>query len=120
MYKFEDQRYYSAGQNTFHRWGWKAQEKVKQRMIPNENGFYNIEVDGGKYWTIGTSKSKYGEFASIDGTIFSVNSAGYMYAKADTEKGEKYLEAMEGLLTAMKKKRLGPSVKIDDEENEWE
>lgn len=45
MYKFEDHRYYNAGENAFHRWGKKAQERVKNRMIPNEKGYYEIEVE---------------------------------------------------------------------------
>lgn len=99
MYK--DYRYINAGQNEFHRYGKKAVEKVKECLIPNNAGYYSIPVDGGKYWSIGTSKGKYGEFAKVNDTIFSVNSAGYMYAKAGTEKAEKFIQAINAMISSM-------------------
>jgi hypothetical protein len=86
MYK--DTRFINAGENEIYRYGNKAQEKVKQALTPNEQGFYSIPTDGGKYWTIGTSEGKFGEFAKVCGTIFSVNKIGNMWAKAGTEKAE--------------------------------
>ena len=50
---------------------------------------------------IGTSSGKYGEFANIGGTIFSVNRRGYVYAKADTEKGEKLLKGLQMMVDKM-------------------
>lgn len=120
MYKYEDGRYYNAGENAFHRWGKKAQERVKNRMKPNKNGYYGIEVDGEKYWTIGTSKGKYGEFAKIGDTIFSVNSAGIMWAKEGTEKGERFVKALEGMLKSMQDKKEEQYMDEDDEDDEDE
>lgn len=116
MYKYEDHRYYNAGENAFHRWGKKAQERVKNRMIPNEKGYYEIEVDGEGWWTIGTSKGKYGEFAKIGDTIFSVNKYGIMWAKEGTEKGEKFKEALQGLIDKMKNKMEESYMEDEDEE----
>lgn len=56
MYKYKDSRYYNAGDNAFYKYGNKAQKRVRSRMKPNKNGYYEIEVDGEAYWTIGTSK----------------------------------------------------------------
>ena len=99
MYK--DYRYINAGQNEFYRYGKKAQAYVKASMQPNEKGFYSIAADGGKYWTIGTSEGKYGEFAKFKDTFFSVNSAGYVLAKAGTEKAVKFIEMLERMLADM-------------------
>lgn len=101
MYK--DSRYINAGTNEYYRWGHKAVEKVEAAM-KEHNGYYSIPADGGKYWTFGTSEGKYGEFAKIEGTIFSVNKGGYVYAKADTEKGEKFVSAMRNLINTMNEK----------------
>lgn len=99
MYK--DYRYINAGQNEFYRYGKKAQEYVKASMQPNEQGFYSIAADGGKYWTIGTSEGKFGEFAKFQNTFFSVNKAGYVWAKAGTEKGEMFVKMLERMLADM-------------------
>lgn len=99
MYK--DYRYINAGTNEIHRYGQKAQEKAAAFLEPNKSGFYSFPVDGGKYWTIGTSNGKYGEFAKINDTIFSVNSTGFMYAKEGTEKVEKFIEAINDLIEQM-------------------
>lgn len=98
MYK--DYRYINAGQNEIYRYGRKAREKVEKYLNPS-NGFYSIPVDGGKYWTIGTSKGKYGDFAKVKDAIFSVNDSGYMYAKADGPKGKKFVEAINFMLDEM-------------------
>lgn len=58
MYK--DYRYINAGQNEIYRYGHKAVEKVQACLTPNDQGWLSIPVDGGKYWTIGTSEGKYG------------------------------------------------------------
>lgn len=100
MYK--DCRYINAGENEFHRWGKKAVLKAERALKPNKEGFYSIPADGGAYWTFGTSKGKYGEFAKIGGTIFPVNGGGYIYAKAGTEKGEKFVEAVKDFIKSMK------------------
>lgn len=101
MYK--DYRYINAGENEIYRYGHKAVEKVQAFLEENENGYYSFPVDGGKYWTIGTSNGKYGEFAKVQDTIFSVNKGGYMYAKAGTEKGEKFVEALRKMIDEMKR-----------------
>ena len=98
---FKDNRYINAGVNEIYRYGKKAVEKVSAHLQPNEAVFYSFPVDGGKYWTIGTSSGKYGEFAKINDTIFSANSAGFMYAKAGTEKAEKFVEAITGMVDRM-------------------
>ena len=115
---FKDFRYINAGENEIYRYGKKAIERVSYSLEPNKAGFYSICTDGGKYYTIGTSNGKYGEFAKVNGTIFSVNSAGMMYAKAGTEKGELFVKAIEAMIAEMKrlnKERLN-ALTNDDEE----
>lgn len=107
---FKDNRYINAGQNEIYRYGHKAVEKVQVCLIPNKSGYYSIPVDGGRYWTIGTSEGKYGEYAKVNDTFFSVNKGGYMYAKADSDKGVKFVEALKDMINEMKEidaKRLG-------------
>lgn len=99
MYK--DFRYINAGTNEIYRYGHKAVERVEAFMEANESGYYSFPTDGGKYWTIGTSNGKYGEFCNINGTIFSVNKGGYAYAKADTDKGQLFLEALKSIVEEM-------------------
>lgn len=107
---FKDNRYINAGQNEIYRYGHKAVEKVQACLIPNKSGYYSIPTDGGRYWTIGTSEGKYGEYAKVNDTFFSVNKGGYMYAKADSDKGVKFVEALKDMINEMKEidaKRLG-------------
>lgn len=106
MYK--NYHYVNADENEIHRYGKKARAKVEAWLDPNENGYYNFPVDGDKYWTIGTSKGKYGEFCKIYDTIFSVNSYGCMYARVGTEKGEKFVEVLKKMIAEMNR--------IDNEE----
>lgn len=101
MYK--DYRYINAGENEIYRWGKKAQAKILTHLEPNQNGYYSIPVDGDRYWTIGTSKGKYGEFAKIKGICFSVNSYWYMWAKEGTEKAEAFKDALNSMIDYMKK-----------------
>ena len=54
--------FYNAGETVFHRWGKQAREKLENYLKPNDKGYYVLPVDGGKYWTIGTSVGQYGEF----------------------------------------------------------
>lgn len=117
MFKYEEGKYYNAGENAFHRWGKKAQEKVKMYLSP-KNGYYSFPVDGGKYWTIGTSKGKYGEFAKIGDTIFSVNSAGYMYAKEGSEKADLFIKSLHKLIETMQNEIASKAILYDDEEGE--
>lgn len=98
---FKDSRYINAGTNEFYRYGKKAQARVAAALEANENGYFSIATDGGNYWTIGTSAGKFGEFANIDGTCFSVNKGGFAYAKAGTEKGEKFVKAITNFLNQM-------------------
>lgn len=102
MYK--DYRYINAGQNEFYRWGHKAVERIEAGLEVNENGYMSIPADGGKYYTIGTSEGKYGEFAKLGDTCFSVNKGGYVYVKAGTEKAEIYKIALNKLIADMKAK----------------
>ena len=95
--------FYNAGENAFHRWGKKAREKLENYLKPNDKGYYVLPVDGGKYWTIGTSVGQYGEFAKYKDTYFSVNSWGFIYAKEGTEKAEVLLTMIKSLIEQMKK-----------------
>lgn len=118
MYK--DFRFINAGENEFYRYGKKAQERVRSAMKPNERGYYSIIADGGKYWTIGTSKGKFGEFAKFKGTFFSVNNGGYVYAKVDTEKGDMFIEMLKTMLKNMIEyceKKITRENEDEDEEN---
>ena len=98
---FKDNRYINAGTNEIYRYGHKAVEKVQACLTPNESGWMSIPTDAGKYWTIGTSNGKYGEFANVNGTIFSVNRGGFMYAKVGTEKGNKFVETLNKMIEKM-------------------
>lgn len=98
MYK--NFRYINAGENEYYRWGKKTQSYIKSAMTA-QNGYYSIMADGGKYWTIGTSEGKFGEFAKYKDTFFSVNKGGYVYAKEGTEKGNAFLEMLKEMLTEM-------------------
>lgn len=104
MYK--DFRYINAGENEIYRYGHKAVERVHACLTPNESGYYSIATDGGKYWTIGTSNGKFGEFAKHKDTIFSVNKGGFVYAKQGTEKGEKFVEFLNDIIEEMHRLNL--------------
>ena len=99
MYK--DYRYINAGTNEYYRWGKEARAKLEAALTPNENGFLSIPADGGRYWTFGTSEGKFGEFAKYGDTFFSVNKAGFIWAKVGTEKAEKFVEMINALLNQM-------------------
>lgn len=99
----KDGRYINAGTNEIYRYGKKAREYAASFIEPNKNGYISFPVDAGKYWTIGTSEGKYGEFAKYKETIFSVNNGGYMYAKAGTEKADKLVDCINGIITEMKR-----------------
>lgn len=111
---FKDSRYINAGTNEIYRYGNKAQEKVKAFLAPS-NGWYSIPADGGKYWTIGTSRGKYGEYAKLFDTCFSVNSRGFVYAKEGTEKAERLLAAIEALLKHMEATKAVKSYDLNAE-----
>ena len=98
---FKDNRNIYAGTIEIYRFGHKAVEKAEKALEANEKGFYSIPVDGGKYWTIGTSEGKYGEYAKVCDTFFSVNKAGYMWAKAGTEKGKAFVKAVKAMIEYM-------------------
>lgn len=98
---FKDNRYINAGENEIYRYGREAVEKASRALEANKAGFYSIPTDAGKFWTIGTSNGKFGEFAKIDGTIFSVNKGGFAYAKAGTEKGDAFVKAIENMIAKM-------------------
>lgn len=116
MYKYEAQRYINAGTNEFYRYGHKAVEKVQAHMQPNENGFYSIPADGGKYWTIGTSTGKYGEFAKFGDKFLSVNKAGNVWAKAGTEKADIFLAMLQKMIDDMNKKNAERFDESDEED----
>ena len=115
---FKDNRYINAGTNEFYRYGGKAQEKVLAAMTPNAAGFYSIPADGGKYWSFGTSTGKYGEYAKLGDVFFSVNRAGCLWAKAGTEKGDLFVQAMQALLNDMKATRSAGVTDEDEDEDE--
>lgn len=114
MYK--DYRYINAGENEFYRWGKKAIEKIERHLIPNENGFYSIPADGGKYWTLGTSQGKYGEFAKYKETFFSVNAGGNVWAKAGTDKANAFVDMLNDLINKMIDKSNDCSEQEDEED----
>lgn len=113
MYK--DFRYINAGENEIYRYGHKAVERVQSFLTPNENGYYSFPVDGGKYWTMGTSTGKYGEFMRYGETIFSVNNGGFAYAKAGTEKADKFVDFLNAIINEMN--RLN-AARVNDLEEE--
>lgn len=99
MYK--DTRYINAGTNEFYRYGKKAQAKAAAYLEPNEAGFYSIPADGGKYWTIGTSNGKFGEYAKFGDTFLSVNSRGMVWAKQGTPKADAFVAMINRMLSDM-------------------
>lgn len=112
---FKDGRYINAGINEIYRYGKKAVEKATAALTPNAAGFFSIPADGGKYWTFGTSNGKYGEFAKIGETIFSVNSAGNLWAKAGTAKADKFIEGIKAMINNMNETN---AARIQDDEEE--
>lgn len=114
MYK--DFRYINAGENEFYRWGHKAVERLQAHLEPNEAGFYNIPADGGKYWTFGTSKGKFGEFAKWNDTFFSVNRAGKIWAKEGTEKADAFKAMINGMIKAMEERHAASCAEDEEEE----
>lgn len=116
MYK--DYRYINAGENEIHRYGKKAQARIKAYLEPNENGFYSIPCDGGKYWTIGTSTGKYGEFARVGDDFISVNSVGFAYAKVGSKKEEVFFKLVNACLDSMIKANEERCRHLEDEEEE--
>lgn len=117
MYK--DQRYINAGTNEFYRWGHKAIERAQIALTPNEKGYYSIPADGGKYWTIGTSEGKYGEYAKFGDTYLSVNRGGFVYAKEGTEKAEAFKAMVNRMISDMKAKHAASCKEEDEEEEEF-
>ena len=113
---FKDNRYINAGTNEFYRWGHKAVEKAAAALTPNENGFYSIPADGGRYWTIGTSDGKYGEFAKFGDTFLSVNKGGFVWAKVGTPKADAFVAMVNRMIADMKAKHA--EVAESDDENE--
>lgn len=111
----KDNRYINAGTNEVYRYGRKAVEKATAMLEPNKAGFISIPADGGKYWTIGTSTGKYGEFAKFGEAFFSVNSAGNVWAKAGSDKGEKLLDAIRGMINYMNELNAARAT-VDEEE----
>ena len=99
MYK--DFRYINAGTTEIYRYGHKAVELVERYLQPNDKGFYSIPVDGGKYYTLGTSEGKYGEYTRVGKTFFSVNKGGYMWAKVGSEKEEQFISFLKGMIRKM-------------------
>ncbi len=116
MYK--DFRFINAGENEFYRYGKKAQEKVASHLTPNEDGFYSIPADGGKYWTIGTSEGKFGEFAKFGETFLSVNKGGFVWAKVGTDKANAFVAMINRMLEDMKKTNAEriENLEIEDDE----
>lgn len=101
MYK--DYRYINAGTIEIYRYGHKARELAASYLTPNEEGFYSIPADAGKYWTIGTNNGKYGEFTKYGDTFLSVNSIGRVWAKVGTPKAEVFVEMVNAIIAEMKR-----------------
>jgi hypothetical protein len=97
----KDGRFINAGTNEIYRWGHKAQERVESYLEPNVNGFYSMPADGGKYYTIGTSEGKFGEYAKFKEAYLSVNSNGMIWAKVGTEKAEIFVAMVKDLINKM-------------------
>lgn len=112
---FKDNRFINAGTNEIYRYGHKAQEKVSAYLEPNDKGYYSFPVDGGKYWTIGTSEGKYGEFCKFEDSFLSVNKGGYMYAKEGTDKAEVFKKFLNAMIEEMKKLN---AARFENSENE--
>ena len=115
MYK--DFRYINAGENEIYRYGKKALEKASA-FLEERNGYYSFPVDGGKYWTIGTSSGKYGEFMKFGDVIFSVNKGGFAYAKAGTEKGNKFVEFINSMINEMNRLNEERTKTLEEKEEE--
>ena len=117
---FKNDRNYYAGTNEVYRYGKEAVAKAAHALEVNKNGYMSIPTDAGKYWTIGTSEGKYGEFAKINGVIFSVNRGGFAYAKVGTEKGDAFVAAINSLIAKMNEmneERLAAMMSDDDDED---
>ncbi len=102
MYKLIEGRHIYAGTNEFYRWGHKAVEKAQKALEPNDAGFYTIKADGGKYWTIGTSTGKYGEYAKYGNDFLSVNKAGNVWAKVGTPKADVFIAMVNRMIDDMR------------------
>lgn len=91
-----------AGENYYYKWGREAREFLEAHKTSNANGFLSLPIET-KYYTIGTSEGKFGEFCKSNaGVIFSVNKAGFAYAKADGAKAEAFIAFINEFLDAMK------------------
>ena len=110
---FKDNRYINAGTNEFYRWGHKAVDKASAALIPNDKGFYSIPADGGKYWTIGTSTGKFGDYAKFGDVYLNVNKAGRVWAKVGTDKADAFLAMVNDMIEKMNEKHAEGVV--DDE-----
>lgn len=115
MYSGLEDRNIYAGENVFYRYGHKAQERMAS-YATEHNGWISVPVNGGKYYAIGTSNGKFGEFANLFGTCYSVNRAGYAYAKAGTEKGDKLVEAINHMVENMRETNNARGADADDRE----
>ena len=113
---FKDNRYINAGENEIYRYGKAAQQFAKESLQPNENGYYSILANGGKYWTIGTSNGKYGEYAKFGENFLSVNKGGYVYAKAGSAKEDVFKALVNDMINKMVE--LNNSRRIEDEEED--
>lgn len=89
-----------AGKYEFYRYGLSAQRYLQKSLIPNKLGFLSLKADS-KFWKIGTSLGKYGEFAKIDGSYFPINNGGYLYAKVGSDKEIEFRKVIKSLLSSM-------------------
>lgn len=113
---FKDNRYINAGTNEIYRYGHKAVDKASAYLEPNENGYFSFPVDGGKYWTMGTSEGKFGEFMKYKDIFFSVNRGGFAYAKVGTDKAEKFVEFVNAVIFEMNRLNSARFEESEDEE----
>ncbi len=117
MRRWYEDRIMEAGDNAFY-CGEEKVVKYLERHLTERDGYISVPVDGAYGYAIGSSEGKYGEYARIGGTCFSVNKGGYVFAKAGTEKGDKLVAALKGLIAAMRRQN-GEDVEAVEEEKAW-
>lgn len=98
----KNDKVYIAGENVFHRWSKIAREKLEFYLTPNNKGYYILPVNGGIFYTIGTSTRKYGKFAKYKNTVFKVDCWGSIYAKVGTHEAKMLVEMVKSLIEQMK------------------
>ena len=94
-----------AGENELRRCDTEAQQRVQFCMEPNENGYFQIPADGGKFWQFGISHGKYGPYVKVGNHIFPVNTAGYIWVRQGGSKEGDFKEMLQTMLSMMQKQQ---------------